>query len=400
MVRILQINVTANNGSTGRIAEGIGNAIRDAGFESRIAWGRVGRDSSSRLIQIGNHWDCRWHGLESRLLDNHGQASRHATGELIRQMEAIKPDIVHLHNIHGYYLNYPTLFQYLSKKDIPIVWTLHDCWSFTGHCTYFDYIGCNKWQTGCNNCPQGNSYPASWLFDRSRQNWIDKKHFFTMPRRMTLVPVSRWLAELVQGSFLNRYPFRVIHNGIDIRNFRPHNSEAVKEKYGWQREKILLGVASVWSSRKGLADFVKLANMLPSPYRLVLVGLSKKQMRRLPENMTAIPRTESIAELAELYSVAEVFINPTWEDNFPTTNLESIACGTPVITYRTGGSVESIRPDTGIIVEQGDLGGVLNAVNYTTKNVENCRNYALKHFRQEDRFLEYVKLYQEILQIK
>ena len=300
-MKLLQINVTANSGSTGRIAEGIGLVAQSAGFESWIAYGRVGRESTSNLIQIGTKYDFLEHGFESRIFDNHGLGSRSATRSFIQKMEQRKPDIIHLHNIHGYYLNYLLLFQYLSKADIPVVWTLHDCWAFTGHCAYFDYAGCNRWQTECHHCPQKRTYPASYLFDRSKQNWRDKKHYFTLPKRMTIVPVSNWLGDLVKQSFLGKYPVQVIHNGIDTDVFRPYSPEIAKAKYGMEDKKVLLGAASVWSPRKGLRDFIELAKILPQEYQIILVGLSRNQAKRLPENITAIPRTESTQALAELY---------------------------------------------------------------------------------------------------
>ncbi len=398
MNTLFQINVVANFASTGRITEGIGNVAIASGYSSYIAYGQFANPSSSKLIQIGQKKDYLLHGVRSRIFDDHGFGSVTATRKLLRQMDEIQPDIVHLHNIHGYYLNYPLLFEYLKNKNLPVVWTLHDCWPFTGHCAYFDYANCDKWKNGCCHCPQKKTYPASYICDRSKQNWLDKKHYFTQLERMVLVPCSHWLGGLVKESFIGKYPVKVIHNGTDTSVFQPYPASEVRAKYGWEGQKILLGAASSWSPRKGLQDFIKLSGMLPEGYRIVLVGLSEKQIKDLPANITAFARTGSVQMLAELYSAADVFLNLTWEDNYPTTNLEAISCGTPVITYRTGGSPESVTGDTGLIVEQGDLQGVLRAVSTIQKDVDVCRNYALKHFRQEDRFLEYVELYQKMLE--
>ena len=397
MKTLIQINTVANSGSTGRIAEGIGNAAMASGYSSYIAYGRFANSSSSKLIQIGRKKDYLLHGIRSRILDDHGFGSGTATQTLLRQMDEMKPDIVHLHNIHGYYLNYPLLFEYLKNKNVPVVWTLHDCWAFTGHCAYFDYANCDKWKNGCCHCPQKKTYPASYIFDRSKQNWLDKKHYYTLPEQRVIVPCSHWLGGLVKESFLGKYPVKVIHNGIDTSVFQPYPESGVRAKYGWEGLKILLGVASNWSPRKGLQDFIKLSGMLPDGYRIVLVGLSEEQIKDLPANITAFTRTESVQMLAELYSVADVFLNLTWEDNYPTTNLEAISCGTPVITYRTGGSPESVTDDTGLVVGQGDLQGVLHAVSSIRKDVEICRAYALANFRQEDRFQEYIDLYDSLL---
>ena len=252
MKRLLQINTIANSGSTGRIAEGIGNASVEAGYSSFVAYGRFANPSSSHLIRIGQKKDYLIHGVRSRIFDDHGMGSVAATRALLKQMDEIQPDIVHLHNIHGYYLNYPLLFQYLNVKNIPVVWTLHDCWPFTGHCAYFDYCGCDKWKNGCSHCPQKKTYPASYVFDRSRQNWLDKKHYFTLPARMEIVAVSNWLGGLIRESFLGKYSVHTIYNGIDTSVFRPYPIAATRAKYGWDNDQIiLLGVASMWSPRKG-----------------------------------------------------------------------------------------------------------------------------------------------------
>ena len=401
--KLLQINATANSGSTGRIAEGIGRVAQSAGFESWIAYGRVGGESTSNLIQIGTKYDYLEHGFESRIFDNHGLGSRSATRSFIQILKQRKPDIIHLHNIHGYYLNYLLLFQYLSKADIPVVWTLHDCWAFTGHCAHFDYVGCDRWQTECHHCPQKRTYPASYLFDRSKQNWLAKKHYFTLPKRMTIVPVSNWLGDLVKQSFLGKYPVQVIHNGIDTDVFHPYSPEIAKAKYGLEEKKVLLGAASVWSPRKGLRDFIELAKILPQEYQILLVGLSRNQAKGLPENITAIPRTESTQALAELYSVANVILNLSYEETFGMTSVEGFACGTQGIAYDRTASPELFNNSkVGRIVPAGDIACLLNnVIELTSKEkssyAEVCRKHALKHFQQQDRFQEYIDLYKGLI---
>lgn len=395
MYKLLQINVTANNGSTGKIAEAIGQLAINRGWESWIAYGRGTPQSESHLIRIGNDWDMRWHGVETRLLDNHGLASRRTTRKFISQIKEINPDIIHLHNIHGYFINYPLLFRFLQEWGGPVVWTFHDCWPFTGHCAYFDMVNCNKWQNKCMNCPQRDSYPKSYI-DQSFRNYITKKSSFnTILSQLTLVPVSKWLSDLLTKSYLCNCRIRKIHNGIDLKLFKPL-SDFSKEKF------VILGVASVWDQRKGLADFIKLSNILSDRYKIILIGLSEKQIKSLPPNIQGIRRTENINQLVELYSIADVFINPTWEDNFPTTNIEALACGTPVITYRTGGSPEAIDSNTGIVVEQGDVQGLKKAIETIRTSSDRftpelCRGRAEKYFNQEDRFEEYFELYEKII---
>lgn len=391
-MRLLQINVTANWGSTGKIAEQIGRLAVRQGWESYIAYGRGNPESDSNLIRIGSDWDMRFHGLQTRLFDNHGHASRGATKALIHKIEQIMTDVIHLHNIHGYYLNYPLLFDFLKSWSGPIVWTLHDCWAFTGHCAYYDYVQCDCWQSACRRCPQQGSYPASFLVDRSYQNYIDKRASFQGVRNVTLVPVSNWLKEELRHSFLESYPAVTIHNGVNIDVFKP-SSKGKDIRH-------IIGVASIWETRKGLSEFVKLREVLPEEYEITLVGLSACQIKKLPPGIKGITRTENVGKLVDLYSRASVFVNPTLEDNFPTTNIEALACGTPVVTYLTGGSPESIDADTGIVVEKGNIGELANAIESICASShfssEACRRRAEIEFDQNACFQKYIDLYDKM----
>ena len=408
MKKLLQINpVVRINTSTGRIMQEIGQLAMSNGWESYIAYS-YGRDDikpcDSKLVPVGNKADVAWHGFVTRLTDRHGLASEGATRAFIREIERIQPDIIHIHNIHGYFLNYRVLFDYLAKCNTPVVWTVHDCWLYTGHCYYYSYIGCNKWKTECVQCPQRKMFPSSWWADRSKQNFRDKKAAFTsLPKeRFTIVPVSDWIKGEMQHSFLKDYDFRVIHNGIDTNVFTIYDPAEVKKKYQLEGKRIILGVASIWCEEKGWNDFMRLAEQLDENERLVLVGVDEKHQAMLPKNVTGIRRTENIRQLAELYSAAEAFVNPTWQDNYPTVNLEAIACGTPVVTYRTGGSIEAVTEQTGLVVEQGDVDGLLQAIRTIEERgkayyQEPCRTHALKNFKKEDRYAEYLKLYDELI---
>ena len=402
MKTLLQINSVVNTGSTGRIAEDIGRIAMGKGWKSYIAYARNERPSQSQLIKIGRDCDIKMHGLQTRLLDNHGFASKRATHKFIEDVERIKPTIVHLHNIHGYYINIEILFNYLAKADIPVVWTLHDCWAFTGHCCHFTFIGCDKWKTHCYECPQKKSYPASYLIDNSRNNFSRKRELFNSVKSMTIVPVSNWLGGLVGESFLKEYPIKVIHNGVDLSTFKPMETESIAKKYYTQNKFVLLGVANIWDERKGLQDFIKLSKHLNNDEVIVLVGLSKEQTKDLPTNIIGLERTESVQELAELYSLADVFINPTYEDNFPTTNIESLACGTPVVTYKTGGSPEAIDANTGFVINQGDIDGLIKVVAEIKSKGKNyyfdaCVDRARRLYDKEDRFEEYINLYEQLI---
>ena len=403
---LLQINSVINSGSTGRIAEEIGRLAINNGWKSYIAYGRNDRPSESLLIKIGNDWDIKWHGVQTRLFDRHGLASKKATDELVEKIKEIKPDIIHLHNLHGYYLNIEILFHYLATARIPVVWTLHDCWPMTGHCAHFSFIGCDKWKTLCEHCPQKKVYPASYLMDRSLKNYQLKKKLFTSVPQMTLVPVSNWLANIVKESFLKIYPIKTIYNGVDTTVFVPCSTTKIREKYKIPTNTfVFLGIASIWSERKGLKDFIRLSESLKENEMIILVGLTDKQINILPRNILGISRTENIHELAELYSLTDVFVNPTWEDNFPTTNIEALACGTPVITYQTGGSPEALTPETGFVVEQGDLAGIRDAIDSIKSKgksfyAESCRERAVRMFNKNERYAEYLELYEQMLSEK
>lgn len=401
MPRLLQINITANWGSHGRIAEEIGQLAMQNGWESYIAYGRWANPSQSHLIKIGSMWDERLHGLQSRLLDNHGLASKTATKKLICAIKEIKPDLIHLHNIHGYYLNYPLLFDFLSNANVPVVWTLHDCWTMTGHCSHFMISGCDKWKTGCYACRELKEYPSSWLRDNSSNNFRLKKYWFNLITDLTLVPVCNWLSGVVSDSFLKGNKMQRIYNGIDISVFKPKVNNAVSDN---RKKKFrIIAVASKWTDRKGLSDIVQIRKLLDEDFQITLVGLTLNQCKNLPSDIDGIVRTNSVRELAELYSSADVFINPTYEDNFPTTNIEALACGTPVITYRTGGSPEAIDENTGMVVEVGDINGLVDGIKKICQSDHKedtrrlCRERAVKYFNKDDRYKEYLDLYQSLL---
>lgn len=408
MKRLLQINpVLRTSTSTGRIVREIGDTAMAAGWESYIAYSK-GRDGimpcTSEVLPVGDRASVVWHGIVTRLSDRHGLASSAATRRFVKEIERLRPDIIHIHNIHGYFLDYRILCSYLSKCDIPVVWTVHDCWMYTGHCYYYTAAGCSRWQTGCGKCPQRKEFPKSLFVDRSAQNWEDKKNAFTsLPHdRLVVVPVSEWLRQEMSRSFMKYCRFKVIHNGIDTDIFTCVNDREVREKYGLGDRHIILGVASIWSQKKGFGDFIEMSGRLRDDEVIVLVGIEESRLRYLPHNIVGITRTDNVSELAALYSAADVFVNPTWQDNYPTVNLEAISCGTPVVTYGTGGSPESVTSGTGYVIGTGDVPGLLGAVRkiesagkaaYSTT----CRQYATDNFRKEDRYSEYIKLYEELI---
>lgn len=398
-MKVLQVNVTANSGSHGRIAAGIGKQLIDQGHESYIAYGRTANECESELVKIGSRFDQALHLIKTRLFDRHGFGSFHSTSLFIREVEKIDPDLIHLHNLHGYYLNIEILFKYLKEWNKPVVWTFHDTWPITGHCSFFEHVNCYKWKTQCFECPNIHGYTKSWFIDNSRRNFNEKKELFTGVKKMVLVSPSEWLAEHLRHSFLSDCDIRVINNGVDTKKYRPINDEAIKRKYGI-KNKYIIGVANIWDARKGLEDFMKLRKILDREIEIVLVGLSRSQIKSLDIDMTGICRTESTEELASLYSGAAIFVNPTYLDNFPLVNIEALACGTPVITYKTGGSIEAIDQGTGQVVEKGNIKALYNSImeiiskeeQYSTSQ---CCSRAFQKFSAEERFGDYISLYHE-----
>ena len=289
-----------------------------------------------------------------RLTGLHGYFSYFSTLRFLRKVKKFSPDIIHIHNLHGWYINFPLFFKFIKKHNIPVVWTLHDCWSITGHCPHFTMIGCDRWKSGCFDCAQYKEYPKS-ILDTSKTMYKMKKKWFNGIENMTIVTPSKWLSEIIKQSYLSKYPVQIINNGIDLEVFKPTESDLRKRLGLSDTDKIILGVSLGWNNKKGLDVFIELAKRLDSHYKIILVGTDNSTDALLPESVISIHRTSNRKELAEIYSAADVFVNPTREDTFPTVNVESLACGTPVITFRTGGSPEIIDESSGYVVETDDI---------------------------------------------
>lgn len=386
-MKVLMINSVCGIGSTGRICTDIADELTENGHECKIAFGRKAAPERYQkyAYRITSDGGVKINALKARLFDNEGFNAAGATKKLISFIEEYNPDVIHLHNLHGYYLNVKILFDYLKKTDKKVVWTLHDCWAFTGHCANFQYPVCDKWKTGCFDCERKAKYPKSFV-DNSQKNYLEKERVFCGVKNLTVVTPSEWLARLVKESFLGRYPTKVINNGIDTSVFRPTESD-FKERNGLKDKKMILGVANVWDEFKGINDFIGLSKKISDDYRIVLVGLDEKQLGMLPENILGITRTNNTKELAEIYTAADVLFNPTYEDNYPTVNLEAQACETPVVTYDTGGSGESVPKEN--VIAAGDVDAFLNLEKSQLK---------VKYIDKRDKSLfidKYLKLYHE-----
>lgn len=368
-MRVLLINSVCGIGSTGKICGAIAEDYAAQGHEAVIAYGRDGtvpERYQKFARRIGSDLDVKVSALRTRLLDDHGFANEAATGRFLKWAEGYDPDVLWLHNLHGYYIHVGLLFDWIkSRPHMQVKWTLHDCWAFTGHCAHFTFAKCEKWKTGCFSCPEKGSYPASALADNSRHNYERKKNAFTGVKNMTLIVPSRWLAALVGESFLGEYPVEVRYNTIDTTIFKPTPGD-FREKHGLEDKKIILGVASVWTDRKGLGDFLELRKLLDDRYAIVLVGLSEQQIKDLPRGILGITRTHDARELAEIYTAADVYVNPSREETFGLTTLEAVSCGTPAIVYR-GTACEEVAKQYGGIAVDPEVSSVAEALEWLRK---------------------------------
>lgn len=401
MHTLLQINVDANNGSNGSIARDIGDIALSKGWRSIIVYGRKHIPSKSELIRVGNDWDIKLHGLFTRLTDLHGLGSYFVTKRLIRRIEKIQPSIIHLHNIHGYYINYKILFDYINKNNIPVVWTFHDCWPFTGHCGHYIGHNCYKWRKSCNKCPAKTEYPTSWVFDNSSFNYSLKKTLFTKPAKLSVVTVSNWLKSVTDQSFFSKYPVTVIYDGIDTESFKYRQSD-LKVKLGIEEKFVLMSAAANWSSSKGWEDYLKVATLLPNNFIIILIGVSPQQKKILPHNIIGIQRVEGKEKLAEYYSIADVLLNLSYAETFGMTTAEAMACGTPGISYNITACPELITEDTGLVVEPGDIEGVLQAINIIVEKgrasfSDACRIRVLENFNFKMVNNKYFDIYEQLL---
>lgn len=406
-MRILQINTRYyNGGSTGRIVYDLKRVMDQSGLDSYVAFGygyNPSDSESSHIYRIENDRELFVSKVSTKLQGHHGFYNTRETKRLLAWIDTIKPDLIHLHNIHNHYVNIWLLLGYIAKKKIPCVLTMHDCWTFTGHCSYFDFIGCNRWKSGCYDCPQLREYPKTFaLIDPSSWNYRHKKVLFEK-LNITFVTPSIWLQKLQQKSFLKDKPCFVINNGVDLRKFHPTKSN-VREQYKIGNRKMILSVADRLAIRKGRKYLLELPHYLNDDEVLVLVGLTPKQMSRLSgiNHLIPIARTKTSDELVDLYSVADVFINPTLEDNFPTTNLEALACGTPVITFDTGGSVEAIDDNTGLVTPKGDINKLVNGLRSILAHGKDyykrsCTDRAAQYYNKDKQYCKYIELYKTIL---
>lgn len=396
-MKIVQINATCGSGSTGKICVDISRLLTDKHIENYIIYS--GKKSDYPLgIHCGDYKEIKIQAIRSRLFGFYGFNSKRITKRILKKLDEIEPDVVHLHNLHGHNCNLEMLLSYLREHHKKTFWTFHDCWAFTAYCPYFDLASCGKWKSGCDNCPSCCEY--TFFFDRSRELYSKKKKA-SEGLDLTIITPSQWLAGLVKQSFFKNYPVKVINNGIDIEIFKPTPAD-FRAKHGIPNDKyIVLGVAFGWGVRKGLDVFIELSKRLDKEkYQIILVGTDEKIDKQLPSNIISIHRTQNQRELAEIYTAADVFANPTREDNYPTVNMESIACGTPVVTFKTGGSPEMIDETCGSVVMCDDIDAmekeIIRICTERPYSAEACLERAMR-FDRKNCFSKYVELYKQIL---
>lgn len=405
-MRVLQINTFYLYGSTGRIMYDLKNVMESNGIQSYAAFGHGYNptiEEQDTIFRIESDYELLISKIWTKVVGHHGFYNKKETKRFLKWVDEVKPDIIHMHNIHNHYLNVKMLLEYIAEKHIPCVLTMHDCWTFTGHCAYFDYSGCDKWKIGCNHCPSLRDYPKTFaLIDPSEWNYKQKQKLFA-PLNITFVSPSQWLFDLQQQSFLKTKPCKVINNGVDVSIFKPSSSN-VRDKYGIGNRKMILAVSAGLVLRKGKEFLLRLPEMLNEEEVLVIVGLLKGQEKLLPatSKVIGIQRTKTADELVGLYSEADVFVNPTLEDNFPTTNIEALACGTPIVAFSSGGSAEVITKETGIAVVPRDMNGLITAIRTVLKNgkcyyMEACRKKAVSDYNKDLQYAKYIDLYKKIL---
>lgn len=374
-MKIMFINSVVDYGSTGKIVRELANGLKSRGNSVIIAYGRHEAKTEKDTFNITNKWSTVFHIIMTRFFGRHGMHSNYETKKLIKKIEEFKPDTIHLHNLHGYYLNVPMLLSFLKDKDIKILWTLHDAWLISGSSAYFDFNGCKLWDQGCVECVSTKDYPKVIGFKRQKKNFAWKKKSLLTLQNLTLFTPSLWLKDMLSQSFLKDVPTYVVNNGIDTEVFKPTISSELRDMYG--DKKILLGVANIWEHRKGFQDFIKLKELISEDYLIILIGLSKDQISSLPKGIVGVQRTQDAHELAAYYSLAYAYINPTYEDNYPTTNLEALACGTRVIAYDTGGNKEVLGVE---IVEQGNVQQLYKKISEKHENSVDSYSFSKENF--------------------
>ena len=394
-MKVLFVNLVYGVGSTGKIITDMMEVLKRSGHDAKALYGTGEKSDDPDAVRVSGKPGYYFHNAVSRFTDHAGLYSRAATRKLIREIRAFSPDVIHLHTLHGFYVNYEMLFRFLKQAGVPVIWTLHDCWAFTGHCTYFSQANCTQWQTLCQDCRLLCRYPHCYGRGDVTRNYLRKKAAFTGVKNLTLTTPSQWLADQAAHSFLRDYPCVVVPNGIDRAVFRPQPS-GLRAAYHLQDKKIVLGVANAWNARKGLPDMLALAERLGAAYQVVLIGLTERQLPHIPPNVLGLLRTADRTELAQWYTAADVFVNPTYEETFGLTTVEAQACGTPAVVYATDGCPETLLTEDSVLVAQGDREALVCAVREVAQRGVCVDDHAADRLDKDRAYEKYVRLYERV----
>ena len=394
-MKVLFVNLVYGAGSTGKIIADMMEVLKRSGHDAKALYGTGEKSDDPDAVRVSGKPGYYFHNAVSRFTDHAGLYSRAATRKLIREIRAFSPDVIHLHTLHGFYVNYEMLFRFLKQAGVPVIWTLHDCWAFTGHCTYFSQANCTQWQTLCQDCRLLCRYPHCYGRGDVTRNYLRKKAAFTGVENLTLTTPSQWLAEQAAHSFLRDYPCVVVPNGIDRAVFRPQPS-GLRAAYHLQDKKIVLGVANAWNARKGLPDMLALAERLGAAYQVVLIGLTERQLPHIPPNVLGLLRTADRTELARWYTAADVFVNPTYDETFGLTTVEAQACGTPAVVYATDGCPETLLTEDSVLVAQGDREALARAVREVAQRGVRVDDHAADRLDKDRAYEKYVRLYERV----
>ncbi len=402
-MKILQINAVYGFASTGRTCSEMTEVL--------LSWGHkvctlstANHGIAENNLLIGTKLDRKIHAYMSRIFGLQGYFSRASTRKMIRFIDDYKPDIVHLRNLHGNYINLKMLLGYLAKKDIATVVTLHDCWFYTGKCTHYTLDKCMKWQSGCNNCPRLKKDNQSWFFDRTGKMLNDKYKYFSKIPRLAVVGVSKWITDEARRSILkNADIIDSIYNWIDIEKFKKYDdADTLRGKYGLEDKYIIISVAAKWGNGKGLDKFIELSQKLESDEVIVLVGTMPDDIV-LPSNVIAVGRTDSTEELAKWYCTSDVCISLSKEESFGKTVAEAQACGTPAIVFNSTALPELVGDDCGAVIEnEGELCDAIAKIKKNGKDYysSRCIKNVCDNFDMVTNVNRYVDIYRKLLQMK
>ena len=404
-MKVILIN-SYNFGSTGRVCCAVQKYLNNTGDICLFAYGEgKASDELHYNYKISTKKKMTLHAIKTLICGLHGYYSKQDTKRLILWIKNEKPDIIHIHNLHGGYVNYITLLNAVGVLGIPVVFTLHDCWLYTGKCYHYYEANCDKWLKNCGNCPQLSMYPKSYFFDRTKKMLTDKKHTFEKLHDATITCVSDWLAGEARHSFLNKYEIVTIKNGIDTEIFKSVSNEWQSDGVEIRGKYVILGVASSWNSHKGLGDFIRLAKLLCEDEVIVLVGVTEEQAQKLPPNCIGIKNIGDKHQMAQMYNRADVFLNCSSEETFGMTAAEAMSCGTPVIVYNATACSELVGENCGYVVAPHDIDDIRKCID-KHKSIgseamrQSCRKNVLEHYAEQNMAKEYANLYRRIYESK